>query len=135
MIFSEAKAALDLLKEAAKLLHEEKDPKPELVAVFEALRKKLFALYESEIELRLQVKEWQDKLAVRDSVFFDEKAGVYFKGTPEAPGGDPFCAKCYHSRRELVPMQVTHYTLNSAPMTEWKCVVCALSVWPKREEP
>lgn len=107
MIISEVKAAMDLVKQAVGLLHEEKAPNPKLVETIEELRLKVLELYESDINLRLQVRELEEKLNARESVFFDQAKGVYYTGTPEAPKGGPFCAACYHAGKGLVPMQAT----------------------------
>lgn len=80
---SEAKAALDLVKEVAAYLKKTGEHDPNLMGMFEDLRGKVLSLCESDIELRQQVRELEEKLKLREEVFFDKDIGAYFKGTPE----------------------------------------------------
>lgn len=103
-VISEAKAAVELAKELGSYLKQAGEHDPKLMGMFEDLRGKVLSLYESDIELRQQVWELEKKLELRDNTFFSRKNGAYYTGTPEDIKDGPFCAKCFHEKKELVPM-------------------------------
>lgn len=103
-VISEGKAAFDLVKELAAYLKQAGEHDPKLMGMFEDLREKVLSLYESDIVLRKQVLELEEKLTMREKVFFDRDMGAYFRGTPEDRKDGPFCAKCFHEKKDLVPM-------------------------------
>lgn len=101
---SESKAAFELVREIAAYLKKAGEHDPKLMGMFEELRVKVLSLYESDVELRQHILELEEKLKLREDVFFDRDIGAYYKGTPEDRKDGPFCAKCFHEKKELVPM-------------------------------
>ena len=76
-VISEAKAAVELAKELGSYLKQAGEYDPKLMGMFEDLRGKVLSLYESDIELRQQVRELEEKLKLREEVFLIErKAGT-----------------------------------------------------------
>ena len=104
-VISEGKAALELTRELVSYLKKAGEHDPKLMGMFEDLREKVLSLYESDIELRQQVRELEEKLKIQDEVFWDQNLGAYFTGTFEDPKGGPFCGKCFHNDNGLVPMR------------------------------
>jgi len=128
-VISEAKAAVELAKELGSYLKQAGEHDPKLMGMFEDLRGKVLSLYESDIELRQQVRELEEKLKLREEVSFDREVGAYFKGTNEEPGDGPFCAKCFHEDKGLVPMAEEISSIFDEYGTEiffnvWQCPVC-----------
>uniref|UniRef100_B8J314 Uncharacterized protein n=1 Tax=Desulfovibrio desulfuricans (strain ATCC 27774 / DSM 6949 / MB) TaxID=525146 RepID=B8J314_DESDA len=103
-VISEGKAALELTRELVSYLKKAGEHDPKLMGMFEDLREKVLSLYESDIELRQQVRELEEKVKLRENTFFNRKNGAYYIGTPEDTKDGPFCAKCFHEKEELVPM-------------------------------
>ena len=128
-IFTEAQAAANLLKHLAAYIKEKKDHDPQLMELFSDLREKVWALYESDAALREKVGELEDKLNLRENVFFDQDIGAWFKGTPEDRKDGPFCAKCYTEKKELVPMS-KFSSYNLGPL--WLCPVCNSTITRSR---
>ncbi len=127
-VISEGKAALELTRELVSYLKKAGEHDPKLVGLFEDLREKVLALYESDIELRQQVRELEEKLQLREEVFFDRKKGAYYTGTPETPKDGPFCGACYLAKG-LVPMaeRITDSVDedgNDIFYNVWQCAVC-----------
>lgn len=132
-VISEAKAAVELAKELGSYLKKAGEHDPKLMGMFEDLRGKVLSLYESDIELRQQVRELEEKLKLREEVFFDRKKGAYYKGTPQDIKDGPFCAKCFNEKKELIPMMewddcgvtISDYT-SSNP--KWLCPSCSSTI-------
>lgn len=128
MIFSEAKAAVDLVKDLAAYLQKKGEYDPQLMGMFSDLQSKVLGLWQSDIELRQQIQELRDKLNTRDDAFFDRKKGAYYTGTLETPKDGPFCGNCYFSKG-LVPMaesvnsEFDDYGLETF-YNIWRCPVC-----------
>lgn len=132
-VISEGKAALELTRELVSYLKKAGEHDPKLMGLFEDLREKVLALYESDIELRQQVRELEEKLNLREEVFFDRRRGAYYIGTSEDIKDGPFCAKCFHDDKGLVPMEEWEdpgFGLDEyAPTTpKWLCPVCDNSI-------
>ena len=139
---SEGKAAFDLVKELAAYLKKAGEHDPKLMGMFEELREKVLSLFESDIVLRQQVLELEERLTMREKVFFDRDMGAYFRGTPEDRKDGPFCAKCFHEKKDLVPMAKAqsfsgggvNYAFgedHEYPVTcynLWECPLCGSSV-------
>lgn len=122
-VISEGKAALELTRELVSYLKKAGEHDPKLVGLFEDLREKVLALYESDIELRQQVRELEEKLQLREKAIFNKKIGAYYTGSEECKEG-PFCAKCFHERKELVPMKNGYYHEDCI----WECPVCGMAI-------
>lgn len=141
-VISEGKAAFDLVKELAAYLKQAGEHDPKLMGMFEDLREKVLSLYESDIVLRQQVLELEEKLKMRENVFFDRDMGAYFRGTPADRKDGPFCAKCFHAKKDLVPMAKVQFSYGGGvnygldedrerPVTyrsRWQCPLCGSSV-------
>ena len=119
-VISEAKAAVELAKELGSYLKKAGEHDPNLMGMFEDLRGKVLSLYESDIELRQQMRELKEKLTLREEVFFDQDKGAYFTGTPKDIKGGPFCAKCYTEKDKLVPMKKhTSHSVQGGGYSPW----------------
>lgn len=126
-VISEAKAAVELAKELGSYLKKAGEHDPKLMGMFEDLRGKVLSLYESDIELRQQVRELEEKLKLREEVFFDRQKGAYYIGKQGAIKDGPFCCKCYHNEKGLVPMrEYIDYDMEEGltPIKKWVCPVC-----------
>lgn len=128
-VFTEAQAAVNLVKQLAAYIKEKKDYDPQLMEMFSDLREKVWALYESDAALRERVGELEDKLKLREDVFFDRKKGGYYTGAPQDIKDGPFCSKCYHEGKGLVPMEEwddSGFSFDEyAPTTpKWLCPSC-----------
>lgn len=127
---SESKAAFELVREIAAYLKKAGEHDPKLMGMFEELRVKVLSLYESDVELRQHVLELEEKLKLREDVFFDRKKGAYYTGTPQDIKDGPFCSRCYHAGKGLVPMEEwedSGFTFDEdAPTTpKWLCTSCS----------
>ena len=129
-VISEAKAAVELAKELGSYLKQAGEHDPKLMGMFEDLRGKVLSLYESDIELRQQVRELEEKLKLREEVFFDRKKGAYYTGTPQNIKDGPFCAKCFHEEKGLVPMKewFSYGYTDVRDSSEWLCPSCSHTI-------
>lgn len=140
---SEGKAALELTRELVSYLKKAGEHDPKLMGMFEDLREKVLALYESDIELRQQVRELEEKLNLREDIVFDRSLGAYYTGTLTNRKDGPFCAKCFHEEKGLVPMAssiaisgggtMNYVTGEQRPVkhhSTWICPLCSTVLYP-----
>ena len=115
MIFSEAKAAVDLAKDLAAWLHQTKNFNPEVMQKFDDLRGKVLAAYETEIELREKIRQLEQDLEFKQMVF-DDDTGLYYQDG-ENGKREYFCQRCADVDKKRVHVI-------SEEHDRWLCLGC-----------
>jgi len=120
MIFSETKAAVDLVKDLAALLRQTGNYDPVLIQKFDDLRGQVLTAYQTEIELYKEVDSLNEKVRQLEArlelqqMSYDKASGLYFVEN----GGkrDYYCQRCADADKKQV--RVTEQSHG------WTCRAC-----------
>ena len=115
MIFSEAKAAVELVKDLAAHLRQTGNHDPAIMQKFEDLRSKVLSAYETEIELRDKIRQLEQEQELKQMPY-DEEAGLYYNEN-ESGQREYFCQRCADVDKKKVRV------VNEDPQN-WYCMGC-----------
>ncbi len=93
---------MDTIKDVAKLAKEIN--RLDLHEKVVDLMQQVMELTEEKGQLRSRVTELEQRLKQRDEMQFDSATGTYRQQAGDGSCEGPFCPKCWHGRKDVVPM-------------------------------
>ena len=115
MIFSEAKAAVDLVKDLSGYLRQTGSHDPVVMQKFDDLRSKVLSAYETEIGLRDKIRQLEQEQELKEMPY-DEESGLYYN-EKESGQREYFCQRCADVDKKKVRV------FNEEPQS-WICMGC-----------
>ena len=115
MVFSEVKAAVDLVKDLAELLRKAGNYDPDVLNKFNDLRGKVLSAYETEIELLGKIRQLEQDLELK-KMSYDADSGLYYQDDEDGKR-EYFCQRCADMDNKSVRVQTERPGL-------WRCFGC-----------